>query len=545
MRERLRVFAAVFRDPNLLRIELAYAGFNMTEYATWVAILVFAYNRGGATMAGLVAMIQLIPSAIVAPLASYAGDRFRRDRVLLIDYVVQAVSILITAAGLFAHAPIPLIYGMAAVAAASLTFTRPAMGSLLPAVTETPEDLTAANVASGVIENAGIFAGPFLAGLILTSFGPGAVFAVFGGITAIGALLTWRLDADPAAVTPKERVQAEAVWRETLAGFRVLRRERDPRLLVMLTSVELVVWGALDILFVAAAIDLLGMGNSGAGYLSSAFGAGGVVGAGAAVLLVGRRGLTPPLALGSLLFGFPICAVATASVITAPVMFAVSGGGRAVGDVASHTLLQRISPDEVLSRVFGVVEGIAMLALAVGSVGASALVAAFGIKTALIVAGALMPAAVLVTWRHLLAIDAEAPAPDAAALALLRRIPIFAPLSAPAIERVMAHLVAVEAGPGDVIIRQGDAGDRFYVVAEGQAEVTIDGSPVTDRTTGDYFGEIALLRDVPRIATVTARTRMKLHALDRDPFLEAVTGHPQSVEAADAVVRERLGDGPS
>ncbi len=298
----------------------------------------------------------------------------------------------------------------------------------------------------------------------------------------------------------------------------------------------------MDVLFVATAIDLLGIGNSGAGYLSSAFGAGGVVGAGAAVLLVGRRRLTPPLALGSLLFDFPICAVAVAGVITAPLILAVSGGGQALSEVASRTLLQRISPDEVLSRVFGVLEGIGMLALAVGSVGASALVAAFGIKTALILAGALMPVAVLVAWRRLLAIDAEAKAPDAAALALLRRIPIFAPLSAPAVELVMAHLVTVEAVAGDVIIRQGDAGDRFYVVA-GEAEVSIDGTRVTDRTTGDYFGEIALLRDVPRMATVTAKTPMRLYALARDPFLEAVAGHPQSIEAADAVVRERMGDG--
>ncbi len=224
MRERLRVFAAVFRDPNLLRIELAYAGFCMTEFATWVAILVFAYHRGGATMAGFVAMIQLVPSAIVAPLASYSGDRFRRDRVLFVDCVVQAVSLLVTAAALLAGAPIPVIYGTATIAAASLTFTRPAMGSLLPSVTKTPEDLTAANVALGVIGNAGIFVGPFLAGLILAFFEPGAVFAVFGVITAIGASLTRRLKVDPAAVTPKERIEAEAVWKETLAGFRVLRR---------------------------------------------------------------------------------------------------------------------------------------------------------------------------------------------------------------------------------------------------------------------------------------------------------------------------------
>jgi MFS family permease len=542
MRERLGVFVAVFRDPNLVKIELAFAGFNMTEYACWIALLVFAYQRGGATMAGLVATTQLIPSAIVAPFAAYSGDRFRRDRVLVAGYVAQAVGLAAAAAALFAGLPVAIVYAVALVSSVSLTFTRPAQASLLPAVTKTPEDLTAANVASSVIESLGIFLGPAIAGVLLGISGPATVFAVFAGVMLVAALLTSRLRVDPAAVTPKANVHAGTVWRETLGGFAVLRRERDPRLLVLLLSGGAVVIGALDVLFVAAAIDLLGMGQSGAGFLNSAFGVGGIVGAGAAIALVGRPRLTPPFAGGAVAFGFPLAAIAIAPAVgTAPVLIAAGGGGRSLADVSGRTLLQRIAPDEVLTRVFGVLVVVQMLALAIGSVGASALVAAWGIRTALVVTGAFVPATVLLAGRKLLAIDREAEAPDAVALALLRHIPIFSPLPAPAIERLMANLIQVTASTGDVIIREGDAGDRFYVIAEGEAEVSIDGEHIADRGVGDYFGEIALIRDIPRTATVTAKSELRMYALERDHFLEAVTGHPQSVEAAHVVIEERLG----
>jgi hypothetical protein len=208
--------------------------------------------------------------------------------------------------------------------------------------------------------------------------------------------------------------------------------------------------------------------------------------------------------------------------------------------VSARTLLQRIAPDEVLARVFGVLEGMGMLALALGSIAASAAVAAFGIRIGLVATGAFMPAVVLLSLRRLLAIDAAARAPDPEALELLRRIPIFAPLPAPAIERIAAHLLAISADAGGVIIRQGDPGDRFYVIAEGSADVSVGGRVVASLGRGESFGEIALLKDVPRTATVTARTRTKLLALERAPFIDAVTGHPHSARVADDVVRARM-----
>ena len=540
MTQRRGSFRTVLADRNLRRVELAFLGFNMTEFATWIAILVYAFERGGAAEMGAVSAILLVPSAVVAPLAAYAGDRFRRDRVLAVDYVVQGLALGATAATLYADAPAGLVYAAATVASISITFTRPAQNSLLPALTATPGDLTAANVVSGVVEGMGKMLGPIIAGILLGASGSATVFAFFAVLTLLGALLVARLRVDVAAVTPEARIDAADVFHETLRGFETLRRASEPRLVVLLLSAGVIVVGALDVLFVATAIDLLDIGAGGAGFLSAAFGAGAIVGAASTIMLVGRRRLTPSLAGGAVLFGAPIGLVAVApSAVSAPVLFAAAGAGRSVGDVSGRTLLQRISPNDVLSRVFGVLEGLMMLALVVGSVGAAVLIEVSGVQTALVVVGAFLPIIILVSSGRLLSIDRSAEAPDAEILRLLRAIPFFAPLPAPSMERVMADVIARDAAAGDVLIREGDPGDLFYVIVEGTVEITRGGEHVSEQGPGAYVGEIALLRDVPRTASVIAKTPLRLLALEREPFLLAVTGHPVSHEAARAVATAR------
>ncbi len=541
MRRALSTLGAVARDRTLFRVELAFLGFNMAEYATWIAILVYAYSRGGAAAAGVAAMIQLIPAAAIAPLAAFAGDRFRRDRVLQVDYVIQGLALGLTALTLFADLGTPAVLGAAALAASSLTFTRPAQAALMPTLAETPEDLTAANVVSGIVEGAGIMLGPLIAGILLETSEPASVFATFAVVSLGGAALVSRLPVDPRAVTPATHVDARDVLRETLSGFTVLRRARDARTIVVVLASTVLVIGALDVLFVATAIDLLELGEGWAGYLNAAFGLGGIVGAAASIALIGRRRLTPPIATGAGAFGVSIGLVAAVpTAVSAPVLFAAGGAGRSAADVAGRTLLQRVAPDDVLARVFGVLEGLAMLALAVGSVAGSALAEAFGIRVALVVTGAFVPVVLLVVLPRLLRIDREAAAPDRDALELLRGLDIFAPLPASAFERLVRNLERVEVGAGETVISEGDPGDRFYVIAEGEADVTTAGRHVATLGRGEGFGEIALLRDVPRTATVVARTPMRLLALARRPFLTAVSGYPGSATAADRLASERL-----
>ncbi len=545
MKEQIRSVGEVVRDPRMLRIQLAFFGFNMAEYGTWVAILVYAYQRGGATAAGVVATIQLVPSGLVAPFGAFAADRFRRDRVLFVSYLAQGVTLGSVAVALFAADSFAVILTFATLASASLTFTRPTQAALLPTVSENPVELTAGNAVSAFSESAGVVVGPLIAGILLARWGPAQVFAFFSIVTFIEALLVADLGISAKDAEPKARMDARGVLRESVGGFRFLWKERHASLLIFILSGGLVMMGALDVLFVAVAIDLLGKGEGWAGFLSSASGLGGLVGAMLAVALVGRRRLVPALAAGTLVSGAPVAIIGMApAAASAPALFGVAGAGGSIAWVAGSTLLQRIAPDEMLGRVFGILEGMGSFAGAIGSLGASALIAVFGVKTGLVVAGVVAPVVMLALWIPLSSIDRRAKAPDAETLAFIRRMPIFAPLPAPAIERILADLIAVDVSAGEVLMREGDVGDRLVMIVEGTAQVTRVGAHVTTRTVGDHVGEIALIRDVPRTATVTAVTPMKVLTLEREPFLEAVTGYPQSRERAQAIIDERLPDEP-
>lgn len=541
MTERLRIIAAVIHGPGLARIELAYFGFSMTQYATWVAVLVYAYRLGGAGGAGLAALIQLAPSGLVAPFAAYAGDRFRRDHVLLLGYLVQAAAIGLTAVAMYLGSPLSVTLVAATVAAASFTFTRPAQGAILPGITHTPADLTAANAVSGLAENLGVFAGPLVGGLLLRWGQPADVFALFGAVTLIAAVLVFRLPIDAVAVRPQVRLAAGDVRREALAGFAVLRRQRPLLLLVLVISSTIVVTGALDILFVAVAVDLLHAGASWAGFFYAAAGLGGIAGALGAVALVGRRRLTPSMAGAGVLFGMPIAVIGLLpGQLLALALFAGSGAGYSLTSVAGQTLLQRIAPEASLARVFGILESLRQFSVAIGSVAGAILVATLGTRVALVLVGLFVPATLAACWIWLRALDRNAPAPDPQALAAIRRLPIFVPLSAPSIERIMANLGRLEVPAGHVLIREGDEGDRFYVLLEGSVAISQGGRQIAVRAAPDQLGEIALLRDVPRTATVTAVTPVRLLTLDRASFLAAITGHPSAHTRARADAEARV-----
>lgn len=533
-----RVVASVFASPELRRVELAFAGFNAAEWAVWIAMLVFAYDQGGATTAGLVALVQLAPAALAAPFTSALADRKGPARVLAAGYAAQALALAATAAALLAGAPPLVAYALAAVAATLVTVTRPTQSALVPALARTPEELTAANVVSGWIESVSMLAAPALAGVLLGVGSPGLVFAVMAIAAAGSAVLVGPLARrEPGLPVPAEQLSP---LRATAGAFRRLAREPSSRTLVGLLGAQSIVVGALDVLFVVLAIGVLGLGESGAGYLNAAFGAGGVLGIAATAALVGRRHLVPPLLVGAGAWSLALVALgARASVVGAFLLLGVAGAGRTLLDVAGRTLLQRTAPTDVLARAFGLVESLSMAGLALGSLLTPALVAVGGASAALVGVALVLPLVIVMTARRLLAADSAARVP-VVEVSLLRSNAIFAPLPPPALEALAKSLTPVDLEAGDVVISQGDAGDRFYVISDGELEVAVDGEPVAVRRRGEGVGEVALLHDVARTATVRARTPAHLFALGREPFLAAVTGHAPALDSAIRLAEEHL-----
>ena len=503
-----------------------------------VALSLFAYEKGGVAAVGVVGLIRVLPSVVAAPFAAILGDRYPRHRVLFLANVIRTALILAAAAVALLDVHVAAIYALTAFVGLMQSIFRPTQAALLPSLARSPEELTAANLVLTTIESVGVFLGPAVGGVMLAVTSTDAVFVA----SAIAFLFSALLLAGVRPEREPERAPLKTgLLRESFAGFSTIARDSRLRLIVGLYGAQTLVAGALNVLLVVVALELLDMGEAGIGFLNSAVGVGGLFGALAAFALVGRQRLASDFGLGLILWGFPIALVGVfPNATVALVLLGLVGVGNTVVDVAALTLLQRTVPDEVLTRVFGVVQSVFVATLGIGAIVAPLMTGTIGIRWAMVVTGAILPALAILLWRRIRALDAEALAPTTE-LALLRAIPLFKPLPAPAIDQLASHLIPVHTAAGNEVVRQGEPGVRFFVVASGELDVFMDGEQIATMGPGDHFGEIALLRDVPRTATVKARTDSELYALERDEFLSAVTGHAASAEAADAIVSSRLG----
>jgi predicted MFS family arabinose efflux permease len=444
-----------------------------------------------------------------------------------------------TGAAVLAGAPIGVVYALTAVNAVVQTMFWPTQTSLLPSLARSPEELTAANAASSTIESIGTLVGSALGGVLVEATSVGAVIVAAGAVFVVAALFAARIRVESAAKEDRPERTLHPL-RELSEGFRSIRRAPGVPLLVLLISSEWLLRGALAVLIVVTALGLLHIGQSGVGFLNAAFGVGALIGALGSLALVGRRRLATPLGLGVVAWGVPIALIPIwPSQWTALSLLAVVGVANSLSDVAGYTLLQRTVPEEVLGRVLGVVEGTCWFTFGVGAIGAPVLISLVGVRWTLAVAGLALPVLIAFVWRRLERIDQRALVPMER-IELLRGIPMFAPLGAPTLERLASQLVELREPAETTILREGDPGDRFYVLGEGVVDVYAQGRRLSTLERGDYFGEIALLRDVPRTATVTARTDVVLYALEREEFLAAVTGHAQSRASAGAVFSARL-----
>jgi hypothetical protein len=522
----LRVAAS---NGDIRCAELAWGATISAEWAHFVALGVFAYSHGGSTSVGIAGVARLLPAAVVAPFASSLGDRFRRERFLLGLVLAGGAALVVSAVGALMGDRI-VVFGAAAAVGICSTLYRPALAALLPSLARSAQELIAANGASSTVESLGTLLGPLGASVLVAFADVTAVFSAAALVLLASAVLLVGVSVEGGTRLDVSKARL-GVWE----GFRAIGEVPAARMLVGLIAAQTFIRGCLNVLLVVTSYQVLHRGAAGVGYLTAAIGAGGLIGALGAVSLRGER-LAPPFAWGLVFWGVPIMVVAPlphpAPVV---VLLAAVGAANSVVDVAGFTLLQRTVPDAVLTRVLGVTWGLAMGAVALGSSVAPAVLSLVGLRPAFLIVGAVLPVLVLLIHRHL--IDAEmAPSEQ---LGLIENVALFAPLSLVAKQRIASHLIQLDVAPGDVVFSSGAGGDRFYIVDTGTVAIDL-GSRTIRSGPGDFFGEIALLRDVPRTATVVAESVTRLYALERDDFLAAVTGHSRAHSEAHTVAAARL-----
>ena len=532
----LRVARAALRN-HALRVTLgAFLFENVGEWTRWVALLVYGFGHGGAAGAGLISVVQLLPAAILTPFTSSLADRFPRTHVLLAGYLTSAFGTGGAGIAVASDAPFAFVAVLSAAAMCGITLTRATQGSLLPELVTTPAELTAANATNSLIQGTSILAGPVLAAVILGVSGASATLAVSGAFFVVGSMLIAGLRRRSA------RAPRSPASVDVLGGFRELARNRGALLILILLGLQAIAWGAVDVLIVRLAIGELDLGRSGAGLLAAAVGLGVAIGAAATVSLVGRARLAPAFGLGVTMWSLPLLGIALLLVPAWVVLLlAIAGAGFAFIDVSGRTLLQRTVDADVLGRVFGLLESGFMAAWAVGAALAPVALGVVSLRWTFVALGLGVPVATALGWAKLRRVDAEAWVPTRQ-LELLRSIDIFGPLRGPVLERLARRLREVEVPAGRTFIREGDRGDRFYAIVDGEVLVTAGGKEIARLGPGGYVGEIALLRDVPRQASVATIADTLMLALEREPFLEAVTGSRRAAEVARSGVDQRLAE---
>jgi hypothetical protein len=527
------------RNHALVRAVLALFYATVSEWALWIGALVYAHDHGGASAAGLVSIALVVPAACVAPLAGSKADGPRPNRLLAIVYGIQTLCLLAAAGAAFGDVPPAVVVVPIAAATTLVTFIRPSYSVAVPGLVTAPEQLTAANVLIGYFENAAVLAGPLLAAALLVVGSPALVLAACAALFGASALSSIPLAKLDPPISFMLRGEPGAA-RSRLASLSTVRRlaERPGAIaLLVVLGGQYVLIGGLDLLYVVLAADQLHLSASGPGVLSAAFGLGAITGSAVSTLVVARRRLAPVM-IGSLLVVVAALIVlgADAALVAALLLLPLMGIGRTVLDVTGRILLQRAAPQDALASVFATLEALSLAGTAIGSLLVQLLVFASGVRAALFGLGCLLGLLLLATARRLRHVDAIADAP-VVEIRLLKSAPIFASLPPIEIEGVARAGDIEHVAAGSTIINSGDLGDRYYVVAGGTVNVFMKGLFIRSMGRAEGFGEIALLADAPRTATVIAATDVDVFAIGRVAFLTAVTGHDASRHAAWGVAR--------
>ncbi len=533
----------VLRNPQVRKVQLAFVGSTLGDWAFATAIVVWAYQEGGAAAVGAYQAIRFVSMTVAGPVGGVVADRVSRKTFMIVSDASRAVLVGAAAITLAVDGPALVVYALAIIAALVGSPFRAAQAGLLPELVESPSDLTAANAVAGNLESVMIFAGPAVAGLMIAQWDVQVVFwlnvATFGW--SILLLLGIKTRADAASTETDEEGSDDnaGFWSELTGGFGLVVRDRDLRNVALLSGANGFAWGGLTVFMVLLATDVLDSGPEGLGYLNSVLGVATVVG-GVAILsrLSGSR-LGEDMIMGAFGWGLPLLALAAfPSPVTVVAALAVIGLTEPLYALGSETIPQRVAPADSISRVYTVIDVSLVAPMALSSLLAPWLVDELGLRPAIAIAGAVVVVVGLSRWTQMRDFDRRhAPPP---ALALLHDVPVFAELPPPALERLARSSERVQVPSGSVVLTEGDSSDRFFVIVSGAVEVTQGGRLLRTEGPGEFFGEIGLLRDVPRTATVTATADCEFLVVERADFLAAVSQLGEAMNGLEDIVVRRL-----
>jgi MFS family permease len=537
----VRRIASRNRDSHstpLRRAQISFGAMWASESAFTVGLVVVAFRDGGIVAVGLVTAARMATAAVLAPFVATVADRVRRERVLACVGLVRAAMLGGAAAVTAAGGPAAATYGLAVVATVAYSLYRPAHSALLPALCTSPAQLTSANAVRGMLDSLATLGGPVVAAVLLAASGPAAVFAACAGASLAAGLVVVGLAYD----APPRAEAARRDGRDMLRGFATIAADPSLALITGLGVVQTLTRGCLTVFAAVVAIDLLHTGASGVGVLNAAVGGGGVLGSILVFRLVRPGRLALWFGVGISLFGAPLALIGAvphqAAVI---VLLGLVGIGNALIDVSGFTLLARLADEAVLARMFAGFEAILTLGVAAGGLLTPPIVHLLGARPALVCVGLLAPVAVAASWPALRRLDARIRVRDAD-IEIMRGIGMLRALPVATLEQLCGGLVHADYEPRDAVFEQGEPGESFYIVESGAADVIIDGRVVRTLGRGDCFGEIALLRDQPRTATVRAcaDADLRVSVIRRSAYLTAVTGYPAAAAEGEDLVATRL-----
>jgi CRP-like cAMP-binding protein len=518
----VRLTHTALHNVAVRRVVGAFAALTVGEWILGTTVAIHAYPVGGALLVALVGF-RFFPAAIAGLVTAQFADTHRRERVLTATAATRAVASGLVAASLALKLPffVPLVLVWFDAAAGSAY--RPAQATLLPTLVHTPTEFTHATALASHAKSSSQMLGALAGGLLVAGAPIGLAVAASTVLYAVSALATAPIRAT--APEPDGKVGLRGRMRRMRAGAIAVRGDREAKEIVSYSCMRSAIRGVWISLGVVASLKLLGLGSAGFGILMAAAGAGALAAIPLTALLVGHRHLARWMAAGLLMCGVPIAAVGGAAAGLPAIAFMVGwGGGMAVSDVAAQAVLNRVIAPASIGPVTGLMESGKLLFEGGACLLAPALVDSLGIRGALVAAGLVVAVIVAGGARAFGRIDTRAVG-HAEVIRLLTAVKLFHGLRVDVLEGVVAQLRPLDIAPGQDVLTQSvrDHGG-WYLVQQGQLEVLIDGFVVNELTRGDGFGELALLRDRPRAATVRTRTRARLLTLERDAFLTAIGG---------------------